>query len=372
VIGARAEGELRALSGAARVGARHASNRAVQRIAWSGPLARLVASIALVRTHLDVGNSCSRVAARGGNTTVARTSSPSAIRRSRANPAPSGDRQQAGGTLGVPPAQELQRRARRLDVVMTTGASRARITAKRSRGRSTVSVCTASSPDIRCAALELKLGGAVIFQVMIRTLSHGVGAGMSIAFKLSHALRRQALYGLAGLAVLASIVLPGVVDAPTAHAQFANCQTTGHVYLTQPGRVLSSLDQFNGGTQTVEYTQGTQSFRLGGNGIKPGTLIDFFAFDANTGAQVGFIPGRAAQYPTRTARVNCVVNEEGPFTFTLPPGDYRIQANAYFGMFAFNFSTVPVVNLRVLPAPPPPPARTPVEVPCFYFGCVYF
>src|SRR5262249_16211179 len=167
--------------------------------------------------------------------------------------------------------------------------------------------------------------------------------------------RRPAVHGLVILAVLSSVALTGAVDAPTAHAQFANCRTAGHVYLTQPGRVFSSLDQFNGGTQTVTYTQGTQSFRLGGNGIKPGTFIDFFAFDANTGAQVAFIPGRAAQYPTRNARTNCVVNEEGPFTLTLPPGDYRIQANAYLGMFAYNYSTVPVVNLHVLPAPPPPP-----------------
>jgi hypothetical protein len=33
----------------------------------------------------------------------------------------------------------------------------------------------------------------------------------------------------------------------------------------------------------VTYSQGTQSFRLGGNGISPGSGIDFFAFDRNTG-----------------------------------------------------------------------------------------
>jgi len=191
---------------------------------------------------------------------------------------------------------------------------------------------------------------------------------MSIVFRLSHALRRTGVSGLLSLALLASVAAMGAVDAPAAHAQFANCRTTGQVYLTQPGRAFSSLDQFNGGTQTVTYTEGTQSFRLGGNGIKPGTFIDFFAFDANTGAQVGFIPGRAAQYPTRNARSNCVVNEEGPFTLTLPPGNYRIQANAYLGMFAYNYSTVPVVNLHVLPAPP---ASPPVEDPCGPFGCGY-
>src|SRR5436309_1822822 len=77
----------------------------------------------------------------------------------------------------------------------------------------------------------------------------------------------------------------------------------------------------------------------------------------------------APEYPTPNARSNCVLNEEGPFTLTLPPGNYRIQANAYLGMFAYNYSTVPVVNLHVLPAPPPPP---PVEDPCDPYGCWYY
>ncbi|HEY1298637.1 MAG TPA: hypothetical protein VGJ60_36615 [Chloroflexota bacterium] len=191
---------------------------------------------------------------------------------------------------------------------------------------------------------------------------------MPLASTFARALRRPAVYGLVSLALVASVAIPSAIDAPAAHAQFTNCRTTGQVYLTQPGRAYSSTDQFNGGIQTVTYAQGTQSFRLGGNGIKPGTFIDFFAFDANTGAQVGFIPGRAAQYPTRNARSNCVVNEEGPFFLTLPPGNYRIQANAYLGMFAYNYSTVTVVYLHVQPAPPPPPTY---EDPCGPYGCGY-
>ena len=191
---------------------------------------------------------------------------------------------------------------------------------------------------------------------------------MPLAAKLSQVFRRPIVHGLAMLALLASVAVTGALDAPPAHAQFANCRPVGQVYLTQPGRAFSSLDQSNGGIQTVTYTQGTQSFRLGGNGIKPGTFIDFFAFNADTGAQVGFIPGRAAQYPTRNARSNCVVNEEGPYTPTLPPGNYRIQANAYLGMFVSSYSTIPVVNLHVLPAPPPPP---PFEDPCGPYGCGY-
>jgi hypothetical protein len=93
---------------------------------------------------------------------------------------------------------------------------------------------------------------------------------------------------------------------------------------------------------------------------------DFFAFDRNTGAQVGFVPARPAQYFTRTARSNCVVNEEGPFTFTLPPGNYRIQAN-YFPGNNFRLVNDVVANLDVQPAPPPPPYEPPP--PCYFDGC---
>ncbi len=99
---------------------------------------------------------------------------------------------------------------------------------------------------------------------------------------------------------------------------------------------------------TVTYAQGTQSFGLGGNGISPGSGVDFFAFDRNTGAQVGFVPGRPAQYYTTTARSNCVVNENGPFFFTLPPGNYRIVAN-YFPGNNFRLVTHVVANVDVLP-----------------------
>jgi hypothetical protein len=111
------------------------------------------------------------------------------------------------------------------------------------------------------------------------------------------------------------------------------------------------------------------AFRLGANGVQRGTPMGFFAFDANTGAQVGFVPGRAGEYDTRRANSNCIVNEEGPYQFTLGPGDYRIVARYvpwYFGQG--NYINVPVVNLHVLPAPPPPP---PVEDPCGPFGCGY-
>ena len=180
-------------------------------------------------------------------------------------------------------------------------------------------------------------------------------------------LSKPALVALATLAASVAVV---AVGAPTADA--AGCATLGHVYLTQPGRAIFSgyegSQQF--GVPTVTYVQGTQSFRLGGNGITPGTFIDFFAFDATTGAQVGFIPGRPAQYPTRNAGSNCVVNEEGPYTFTLPPGNYQIQANYFAGIRRLFIHDV-VANLQVLPPPPPPPIEDPYwppyENPCSPF-----
>jgi hypothetical protein len=167
--------------------------------------------------------------------------------------------------------------------------------------------------------------------------------------------RKRAVVALATLAAsLGAVTATGALGAPTVSA--ARCATLGHAYLTQPGRTIFS--GFEGdqrfGVPTVTYAQGTQSFRLGGNGISPGSGIDFFAFDRNTGAQVGFIPGRPAQYYTTTARSNCVVNENGPFTFTLPPGNYRIVAN-YFPGNNFRLVSDVVANLDVLPAPPPPP-----------------
>src|SRR5262245_16047098 len=164
-------------------------------------------------------------------------------------------------------------------------------------------------------------------------------------------------------ALIASMTLPAsagaftaVGVAPAGPASAARCPTARHAYLTQPGRAYFSGYEGNQqfGVPTVTYAQGTQAFRLGGNGISPGSGVDFFAFDRNTGAQVGFIPGRPAQYYTTRAGSNCVVNENGPFYFTLPPGNYRIVAN-YFPGNNFRLVTDVVANVDVLPPPPPPP-----------------
>jgi hypothetical protein len=179
--------------------------------------------------------------------------------------------------------------------------------------------------------------------------------------KSSRRPRKRALIAVATFAAsLGAVAVGGALGAPTASA--VRCATPGYAYLTQPGRTIFSGFEGNQqfGVPTVTYAQATQSFRLGGNGISPGSGVDFFAFDRNTGAQVGFIPRRPAQYYTTMARSNCVVNENGRFTFTLPQGNYRIVAN-YFPGNNFRLVSDVVANIDVLPPPPPPP-----PVNCFF------
>src|SRR5262249_6417894 len=148
---------------------------------------------------------------------------------------------------------------------------------------------------------------------------------MRVASHFPSALRRWTFGAVAGLAVLATVMVTGALGAPAAQA--AGCTSLTHPHLTMPGRALvgyDHLDRVQRGIQTVTYTQGQVAFRLGANGVQRGTPMGFFAFDANTGAQVAFVPGRAGEYDTRRANSNCIVNEEGPYQFTLAPGDYRI------------------------------------------------
>jgi hypothetical protein len=96
--------------------------------------------------------------------------------------------------------------------------------------------------------------------------------------------------------------------------------------LTQPGRVYFSGYDGEGqfGIPTMNAVQG-DTFRVGGNGILPGTTIRFQSVNMATGQQIDFTP-TTRLYTTRGARNNCVVHEEGPLTVTAPPGRYRITA----------------------------------------------
>jgi hypothetical protein len=170
----------------------------------------------------------------------------------------------------------------------------------------------------------------------------------------SRALRRVVASVAAVVAALAAVAVVGTVAASPASAT-GRCATAGHAYLTQPGRTIFS--GFEGdqrfGVPTVSYTQGTQSFRLGGNGLAPYSYLNFRAVDAVTGAEVPFIPGLPFGISLVTGG-NCVANEVGPFTFTLAPGSYRIVASYFAGNSGQIVNDV-VANLDVVAPPPPPP-----------------
>ncbi|MGW6012518.1 hypothetical protein [Streptomyces sp. NPDC055210] len=121
-----------------------------------------------------------------------------------------------------------------------------------------------------------------------------------------------------------TVAVPTGVATPAQAAD--RCNTAGHAYLTQPGKIYFS--GYNGdqslGVPTFNTFRG-DTFRLGGNGILPGTTIRFQAVNVDTGAQINFYRGQPV-YTTRGAGGNCVVNEERPLTVTAPSGTYRVTA----------------------------------------------
>jgi len=155
------------------------------------------------------------------------------------------------------------------------------------------------------------------------------------------------------VASLTGVAAVGAVAASPAGAT-TYCNTPGHAYLTQPGRAFFSGYEGNQqfGVPTVSYVQNTQSFRLGGNGIRPGSQIVFYAVNTDNGAWAGLVNG--TNFNTRGAGSNCVVNEQGPFIFSLSPGNYRVMA-AYLAGNSGQYIQDVVANVQVQAPPPPPP-----------------
>ena len=165
-------------------------------------------------------------------------------------------------------------------------------------------------------------------------------------------LRRRAAGLIAGVAAIAAL---GIVGAPAAHA--ATCATAGHAYLTKPG--VAYFSGYDGdqrfGIPTFNTVRG-DTFKVGGNGIAPNTFIRFRARDLSTGALVDFFGPQTAEFGYTTAyNSNCVANEEGPLTITVPNGRYRVFADYLAGNLN-QYVTDQVVDVVVTdPAPPPPP-----------------
>lgn len=177
----------------------------------------------------------------------------------------------------------------------------------------------------------------------------------------SRHVRRAAV----ALVMTAALSLAGLGAASPAGAT-SQCATAGHAYLTQPGRVIFSGFEGNQqfGVPTESFTQGSRSYNVGGNGIRPGSAVGFIVVDRNTGAFLG-----GAQ--TLGAGSNCVANERATTFFSqLAPGNYQVQASYQAGNSGAWVVNEPVANLDVSPAPPPPP---PIETdPCQAYYSYYF
>ena len=177
---------------------------------------------------------------------------------------------------------------------------------------------------------------------------------------------RRVQWALAALMMLVGVTAASLVGASPASAT-AGCATSGHAYLTQPGRVIFSGFEGNQqfGVPTQTYVQFNQSFNVGGNGIRPGTAIRFDLMNTDTGAFAGTIT-------TRAARSNCVVNEEGNALFTfLAPGNYQVRAQYITGNSNQFVLADPVTNLQVLPQPPAPDPAPYEPPPCYDYYCYY-
>jgi hypothetical protein len=178
------------------------------------------------------------------------------------------------------------------------------------------------------------------------------------------------------LLVCAALMTAGLTVVDAAPAQAAPCETEGHAYLTQPGRVYFS--GYNGdrtlGVPRIITFQGDQ-FRLGGNGINPnGPLADNhirWRAERRSGpgdaavslGSINFLPG-IFSYISVSAHDNCVVHEEGPFPVSAPPGHYRIWAFYVSGNHVRSdvVNVDAVADIQVFPAPTgpqPSPGPTP-------------
>jgi hypothetical protein len=171
-----------------------------------------------------------------------------------------------------------------------------------------------------------------------------------MALRLYSPPRKKTRRLLAGAAAAAAALV--VAGANPADAE--TCQTPGHAYLTQPGRLFFSGFEGNAqnGVPTAYASQGVTSFRVGGNGIQPGTIIIFQASDKATGLPAQFF-GYSSSASSNPTGGNCVANETAPITVTASPGTYRIKALYISGNSGQGVAD-PVVDVIVSPPPPPP------------------
>jgi hypothetical protein len=167
------------------------------------------------------------------------------------------------------------------------------------------------------------------------------------------------------VAAMAAVLAIGVTPASA-----SVCRTSGHAYLTQPGRVYFS--GFEGNQQFGVPTYNTFAFDVfgyGGNGIRPGTQVRFDVIDKATGAHAAVFNGQSTLF-SRIAGSNCVANEQATSLFAQQPGTYRVLASYFVGNTGQYVTNDPVVDIVVqpsLPAPDPGPIYEPP--PCYDYYC---
>jgi hypothetical protein len=104
---------------------------------------------------------------------------------------------------------------------------------------------------------------------------------------------RRALSLIACTAAVAATVTVGAAAPASAQTGYG-CRTAGHAYLTQPGHVYFSgyeNDQ-RFGIPTVNAVRG-DTFRLGGNGLQPGTPLTFQAVNVDTRESIDVVAGQS-------------------------------------------------------------------------------
>jgi hypothetical protein len=109
---------------------------------------------------------------------------------------------------------------------------------------------------------------------------------------------------LGGVAVAAAALVPaGVVSLTSESVHAAGCSTAGHVYLTSvsPSSFRFENQAIPGSPDDYQqFAGGPVSFRVGGNGLRPGTTPYWTISSTVTGTYAFF---------GRPAGSNCVANE---------------------------------------------------------------
>jgi hypothetical protein len=153
------------------------------------------------------------------------------------------------------------------------------------------------------------------------------------------------------LAVAAAVLAPaGAVAGHTAQpAQAATCATIAQVYLTSvsPWSIRYEVDAVPDDTDNYTLIAGVPSFRVGGNGLRPGS-VPSWNVQSNFGGSFQFSGGPAGG--------NCVANERfvSPGRAGQPGEVWRVSANYDAGNSGQGIRDQAHFQITFVDPPPPP------------------